>query len=165
MFRDFKYDPIADGSVGITFRYDSKNRLAAIADLGGERASYVFDPLEWLIRRYGGQVVKSVPGDPGFCTSPSPAWTFGLVPAGSPPVYAIYLYSAKRLEGRDWQNDYSVSAGALSLAAEPAEHELDDDDWYKLGTVTLPRCESAVTLRFLGEGAAAEIVWLVAEGA
>ena len=100
-----------------------------------------------------------------YCTSPGPAWTFGLVPAESPPVYAIYLYSAKRLEGRDWQNDYSVSAGTLSIAAEPAEHELDDDDWYKLGTVTLPRCTTAVTLQYLGKGAAAEIVWLVAEGA
>ncbi len=146
------------------YSFDCEDRLTAVIDPARRDESSGWSPLGSLIDCYGGQVVKSIRGDAGYRAKPNPAWTFSGLAAEGESAYDIYIFSAKRLSGRDWQNDYSVSAGTLVLSADSAERELGEE-WHKLGTVTLPGCTSALTISYHGKGAAADVVWLVGEDA
>ena len=76
----------------------------------------------------------------------------------------LFFQTFTLLGSEDWQKDYSVSIGTSALAADPAAAELGDD-CYKLGTVKVPAATSALTVQYHGSGAAADVVWLVEEGA
>jgi hypothetical protein len=161
---DANVSPPGQDTLVTIFSYDCQDRLTAVIDPTGPADSSSWSPLGSLIDCYGGQVVKSIREDAGYCARPNPAWTFRELVLKVESVCDIYIFSAKRLSGMDWQNNYSVSAGTLTLATEFRVAPLGDD-WYKLGTVTLPGCTSALTISYHGKGAAADVVWLVGKDA
>ena len=125
--------PGQDNTLVTIYSFDCEDRLTAVIDPTGPADPSCWSPLGSLIACYGGQVVKSIRADAGYCAKANPTWTFSGLAAKVESAYDIYIFSAKRLGGRDWPNDYFVSAGTLALAANPAEPELGAD-WYKLGS-------------------------------